>query len=321
MRSALIGFDFGINSHAASYYVDMEELYKLIPTQYAQVIRSRLSTDKLCEVRLRNNKPVGVCYDGKYRYLCATGLTKAADESFVAPYNACENVVMQACEHSLYTVNDTVCNGYIAVAGGIRIGVCGSAIFDGEKIKTIKDFSSVNIRLPHQVYGCASALYLAVKSANGVYNTLIASEPGGGKTTYLRDLTRLISDNGLNVALCDEKYELAAVVNGSPTLDVGVNTDVICGMDKHRCFEMGVAYLRPHVIMADELFAPDMEFVLRAVRCGVSVVATVHACDIRELNKKPELKPLIDAGVFERYCVIANRRARVYDSSFNEIWA
>ncbi len=293
----------------------MEELFRLIPDKYAEVIAARLSTDKLCEIRIRNALPVRVGYDGAYYYLCKSGLTKDAATAFIAAADEAENIVMRACERSLYTVTDTLIRGYIAVLGGIRIGVCGSAVTNGGGIQAIKDISSVNIRVPHQVIGCAAGIYGKLADG-GLRNTLLISPPGAGKTTLLRDLCRIISDRGYNVLLCDERYEIASVKNGAPTLDVGRCTDVISGLDKSSVFEMGIASMRPDVLAADELFGRDIEGLTRAVHCGIAVIATVHARDTADFKAKREYAAILAENVFTRFVVIGSapmRAVRVFD--------
>lgn len=288
----------------------MEELYRLIPDMYAAPIRSRLCYERIQEVRIINNAPVRVCYDGAYYYLCKTGITKDKPSAFIASAREVEGIVMRACEHSLYTVTDTLKRGYISVAGGLRLGVCGSGVMSGNTLTAVKDFSSVNIRLPHQVTDCAASLCARVLSG-GIKNTLIISPPGAGKTTVLRDLCRLISDRGYCVLLCDEKYEIASVAGGNATLDVGCCTDVISGIDKARVFNMGIAHMRPDVIITDELFGGDLPSVERAATCGISVIATVHAKDTSDILAKPEWGDAIKSGMFKLYAVLtdAPRRA------------
>lgn len=281
----------------------MDELFRILPDEYVAPIQSRLLYDRLSEVRVINNAPVRVCYDGNYFFLCRTGITREKSAAFVAGKNAAEGVIMRACERSLYTVTDTLKRGYISVRGGIRIGVCGTCVMSGGEVISVKDYSSVDIRLPHEVTGCAAALAARIASGGRIKNTLIISPPGGGKTTVLRDLCRLISDRLYCVLLCDEKNELAAVADGVATLDVGACTDVISGVDKPRVFEIGIANMRPDVIMTDEIFERDLPYVVRAATCGISVIASIHADGVEDVFKKRGFSEA--GGLFEVYATLS----------------
>ncbi|MCH5160498.1 MAG: hypothetical protein J1G04_00555 [Clostridiales bacterium] len=294
----------------------MEVLYRLIPDEYADGLR-RLSIGRVSELRIRNRMPVRVCYDGVYHYLGRSGIVGTVGQAIVAGSNEAEQVIMRACGRSLYTVTDTIKRGYVSVAGGIRIGVCGTGVADGGRISAVKEFSSVDIRVPHEIKGCAETLYGKL-SVGGLKNTLIVSPPSGGKTTVIRDLCRIISDRGYNVLLCDEKHEIAAVSCGVPTLDVGRCTDVICGLDKNHVIKAGILNLRPDVIITDELFGDDTEIVTYVAYCGVTIISTAHATDIDELVSKPDYEQLLNKRVFSRFAVISPpplRTIAVYDDS------
>lgn len=293
----------------------MEELFKLISDEYAAVIKSRLLLDRLNEVRIINGAPVRVSYDGAYYYLTKTGLTKERSTAFVAPSDEADKIVMRACSHSLYTVTDTLKRGFISVKGGLRLGVCGEGVMNDKTLTAVKNFSSVNIRLPHEVKGFASNLFHRLVGS-GIKNAIVISPPGAGKTTLLRDLCRLISDRGFCVLLCDEKYEIAACHDGVPTLDVGACTDVISGVDKPKVFEMGIANMRPDVIITDELFPCDVESVERATTCGIAVIASVHADSIEQLRLKRDWRTVIEQKLFDSYVVLSvppKRTVTVYE--------
>lgn len=292
----------------------MEELFRLVSDAVAEVIRARLSVGNLFELRIRNNAPIRVGYGGGYFYLCENGITKDKSAAIVASGSEADNIVMRACERSLYTVTETLKSGYISVRGGIRVGVCWGAVCNGGVISAVKDFSSVNIRIPHEVLGCAASIVGKICNSDGIKSTVILSKPGGGKTTVLRDLCRLISDRGHNVLLCDEKYELASMYKGVPSLDVGCCTDVMSGADKPSVFRAGIAYMRPEVIMTDELFEEDIEAVTRAVHCGIAVIATAHAKDVTDFTMR--LGAAVPTKVFEQFAVISEttRTISIYNA-------
>ena len=293
----------------------MDELFRLISDEYAAVIKSRLLLERLNEVRIINGAPVRVCYDGSYYYLAKNGLSKDKSTAFRAGIDEVDKIVMRACSHSLYTVTDTLKRGFISVKGGLRLGVCGEGVMTDKTLVSVKNFSSVNIRLPHEVKGFASNLFPKLVGS-GIKNAIVVSPPGAGKTTLLRDLCRLISDRGFCVLLCDEKYEMAACLNGAPTLDVGACTDVISGVDKPRVFQMGIANMRPDVIITDELFPSDMESVARATTCGIAVIASVHAENIDQLRLKRDWRAIMEQGLFDSYVVLSappRRTVTVYE--------
>ena len=86
---------------------------------------------------------------------------------------------------------------------------------------------------------------------NGFESTLILAPPGGGKTTLLRDMARVLSQS-LNVALADERMEIAACRDGEPQFDVG-QCDVMSGGSKSEVMTMLLRSMSPQVIALDEI--------------------------------------------------------------------
>lgn len=110
-----------------------------------------------------------------------------------------------------------------AAASGFAAALTEQA---GGQIDGIRQLSSVSVRIPHAVPGCADAL-LPQLLRDGFCSTLILSSPGNGKTTLLRECVRRLSDMGTRISLMDERGEIAAVQNRAPQFDVGANTDVM----------------------------------------------------------------------------------------------
>lgn len=107
-----------------------------------------------------------------------------------------------------------------------------------------------------------------------------------GKTTLLRDLTRLLGNN-YKTSVIDERGEIAAVWNGIPQNDVGINTDIFDGYPKSEGIASAVRVMSPQIIVCDEIGdEKDMEAIKYASYCGVYVVATIHASDINEIVRR-----------------------------------
>ena len=66
--------------------------------------------------------------------------------------------------------------------------------FSKGEIRTIRNISSINIRICREVIGCSNELMKYISYNDRVYNTLIVSPPKCGKTTILRDIARNISE-------------------------------------------------------------------------------------------------------------------------------
>ena len=178
------------------------------------------------ELRVRANKPVVLNYGGKYTFLGKLGTTPYRESALVSCYADIETIIYRACEYSLYSVTEQLRQGFLTGAGGERIGLAGIFVYEGGESFTVKEVTSLNIRVPHEVKGCGQRIY-DLCFADGVKSALLLSPPGRGKTTILRDLTRLISQkNLLNVLINDERNELSASYRDF-SLDTGAFSDVI----------------------------------------------------------------------------------------------
>ena len=128
--------------------------------------------------------------------------------------------------HSLYAFEDEIRQGFLTIEGGHRVGIAGKAVPEGSRLRTIRDISSLNIRLAHEKPGCGDPVLPWLYENGRLQNTLILSPPGAGKTTLLRDVVRQVSNGnrygpGLQTAVVDERSELGACFKGVPQCDLG----------------------------------------------------------------------------------------------------
>ena len=220
----------------------------------------------------------------------------------------------RATRASVYAAADQIRQGYLQTAGGCRVGLCGCAYGQAAgQIDGIRQLSSVSVRIPHAVPGCADALVPQLMK-DGFCSTLILSPPGGGKTTLLRECVRRLSDQGLRISLMDERGEIAAVQNRTPQFDVGANTDIMTGGQKAACCMMLLRAMRPDVLAFDEISAPeDIEAMRIAAGCGVALLATAHAQSVGALRCRPLYRALLDEHIFRRaVCITRSGGARFY---------
>lgn len=242
------------------------------------------------EVRVRRRQP--------FCYLTAKGRTTA--DYFVTDQEF-EEVLSLVTEHSLYAITEKLVNGYIPLKGGVRVGVAGEGVMEGEKVKTIKHITSIAVRVPHQVFGIADFLQI-----DGYFNqnVLIISPPGAGKTTLLREITRKLSNAGKTVAVLDERGEISGANGTEFALDLGRNADVLFGFPKKVSYDNALRALAPDYIVTDELSGErDVEGVLRAYFGGVKVIATLHGGETDVFHGAFEKL----SGVFDRLILLSKK--------------
>ena len=256
-----------------------------LPAEIAAALNN-VNLNYLNEIRLRSGQPVIIQYRGEYKYINEYGITPNIVGALTCG-NA-ESVLNAAMSGNVYVYSEQLKNGFITIDGGIRIGVAGEYVMQGNNIVTVKRVTSLNIRIPHDVFGIADELYCTV-FGNGLKNTLIFSPPGFGKTTLLRDLARKISQNSdKNVLIFDERNEIAAYDGDGRGFALGKGCDVVRGGDKNNAFKNSIRVMRPEVIITDELCGvQDLSAVRYAIECGINVITSSHTIDRNKLKSMP----------------------------------
>ncbi len=243
--------------------------------------------NEISEIRFGLDKPV----------LISNGVTTAffTDEQgkkIISGREMFDYMLEKLTGGSLYSVNNNIKEGFVTVKGGHRVGLCGTAVLQNGSISHIKNISGLCFRISREVKGCALSLINELKENGSLCSILIASPPGCGKTTIIRDLCRIIANGELslgikNVGLADERGEIACINDGCPSFDVGAGTFVCDGYTKSQAMMIMLRCMAPDVLICDEIGdKKDFEAVNMALKSGVSVIATAHAGDINDLTQK-----------------------------------
>lgn len=313
----------------------------IINLQICPVLPSRIVTlltslpdnliNKITEVRLRVNQPLLLVLDNNDIMVTQHG---KATVDVIHAYRCTDEDLSRTfqliCQNSVYAFEEEVRQGYLTIPGGHRVGLAGQATSFNGMVKTIKNISSLNIRLAKAIPGCSDSIlpFVTAASCRKVLNTLIISPPRCGKTTILRDLIRQLSIGkpemnipGIQIGVVDERSEIAACQNGIPSVDLGPRVDVLDACPKASGMLMLIRSMAPEVVATDELGRQeDAAAVREAIHAGVSVIATVHSRTVKELQERPYIGELLKQKFFDRYVILSNRLGagtieRIYDSS------
>ena len=234
------------------------------------------------EIRLRCGAGACIRWAGGERRLCAAIGSEELAET-----------LERATKSSLYTAEESLKGGWYTAEGGFRLGVCGSVSLRDGRIEGYRSVSSLCIRIPHAVSCVSDELFSRLLDRS----VIVFSGPGGGKTTFLRDLVRRISEAGRQVAVVDERGELAALSGGRPTYDVGSHTDLLEGCPKGSAAEILLRSMSPQVLAMDELSTADVPALNAGVTAGVRLLATAHAQRQDELRRRGLPMELFDLSV------------------------
>ncbi|WP_077367698.1 stage III sporulation protein AA [Anaerosalibacter sp. Marseille-P3206] len=274
--------------------------------------------DAIEEIRLKNNMPIIICCNGFDYFVSETGqFIKDYKESVYITKEQLQKTFQIISNYSVYAFEEEIKSGFITLKGGHRVGLAGKVVYGPNGIETIKNISSLNLRIAHEITGVSNNIMKYIlKQPNTIYNTLIISPPQCGKTTLLRDIVRNISDgmprygfNGLKVGLVDERSEIAGVYNGIPQNNVGLRTDILDGCLKSDGIIILIRAMSPDVIATDELGSvEDIVSIHEALKTGVKLISTVHGDDLEDVFTKKNLDQIIKEKIFRRIIILDNSK-------------
>ncbi len=263
---------------------------------------NKYKDEKIQEIRIKIQKPI-ILYTDRGEIILSRDVTK---EDF-------KFIIQRISNYSIYAYEEEIKQGFITLKGGHRVGIAGECVMENNKIKTIKNISSLNIRISKEVIGCSKEVIKYIVDDNNVKNTLIISPPKCGKTTILRDITRILSSGsqilkGKKVVVIDERSEIGASYNGIPQMNLGIRTDILDNCLKREGMLMAIRSLSPDVLICDEIGTKeDIDALNTAFNSGVNVVVTVHGSNLSDIKERKIFDDFLSSGIIERIIVLSNR--------------
>ncbi len=288
--------------------IRIEEIIRYFPINISSLLYKAISQneklkEQIQEIRIRVGRPI---------------ILKLQNLDILIEYIVNQTEILQIlekiCENSIYAYKNQICNGYITIKGGHRIGITGSAVVENEKIINIKYITSLNFRIARQVLNCSNKIIGQVidEKNKDIYNTLIVSPPGRGKTTILRDLIRNLSNGideinfkGRTCGVVDERGEIAAMYKGVPQNDIGIRTDIIENISKAKGIKILIRTMAPEIIACDEIGSKeDVEAIQEAIISGVKGIFTMHGRTLDDVKSNNQINKLIEENKIEKIIFI-----------------
>lgn len=288
-----------------------EEVLRYFPKKISNLIIDKIENAE--EIRIRQSRPLIIKYS-----------TRTEKLDYIVSVEDILECLQRICEYSLYSYQNQIAQGFITVKGGHRVGISGSCVFDNGRVINIKYINSLNFRIARQIYGAANDVLLELIDGNKIFNSIIISPPGFGKTTILKDIVRQLSSgisimnfNAVNVGVVDERGELAAMFKGVPQNDLGIQVDILENVSKSIGIKMLVRSMGPQIIVADEIgTSEDIEAINYAFCSGVNGIFTAHGYSYADFIQNPIMDEILNLNVIEKLIFLDKEKGKIREVKY-----
>ena len=162
-----------LNSNISKYFPD--EISDVIDRYFIEDEEEK--NRAIEEIRLRVDKPLLLKFN-KFEKILNKNTTQ---EEII-------KTMQYICDNSIYSYQSQICEGFITVKGGHRIGITGNCVIENNKVTNINYISSLNFRVAKEIKGASNKLlkYVLDIESNSIYTTLIISPPGVRKNNSFK---------------------------------------------------------------------------------------------------------------------------------------
>lgn len=281
-----------------------KEVLEYFPRKISTLISDKIDVAE--EIRIRQAKNILIKTSNKF-----------IETNYLVSSNDILEILQKICEYSIYSYQNQISEGYITVKGGHRIGITGTCVIQDEKVVNIKYVNSLNFRIARQIIGAAINIIPEILNGNTIWNTIIVSPPGYGKTTILKDVIRNLSSNIFNVGVVDERGEISAMFKGVPQNDLGEKIDVIENVPKNIGIKMLIRSMAPQIVVADEIGTKeDVDAINYAFCSGVKGIFTCHGADYEDFIKNPYMKEIIKLNIIDKLIFLSSEKGKIENVIF-----